>query len=109
MFRTSGDPGKHDSAREGARRRIRRAREGDGAITMRHRWYAGSIAALLSGALVFTVAYPWLDRLLIQPLNFGKLTLADVVHVPAIAVAAALSLALLAVVVLVPTRLKQPS
>lgn len=63
----------------------------------------------LAGSLVFTLAYPWIDRLLIQPLNLGKITLADVVHAPAIAVAAVLSLALLAVVVLVPTRLKQPS
>ncbi|MNS81248.1 putative inner membrane protein [compost metagenome] len=61
------------------------------------------------GAGVFTLAYPWIEAVFIRPLNFGKLTLADLFHAPALAVAIGLALILLAVVTLVPTRLKQLS
>lgn len=60
------------------------------------------------GATVFTLAYPWIEGVFIKPLNFGKLTLADLFHAPALAVAIGLALVLLAVVTLVPTRLKRP-
>jgi uncharacterized membrane protein YedE/YeeE len=63
----------------------------------------------LVGALAFTVAYPALEALLIKPLNFGPITMADVLHAPAVAVAAGLALVLLAVVLILPTRLRRPS
>lgn len=58
MFGMSGDPEKNGSARVGVRRRLRRERRRDSKITLQHRWYAGGIAALLSGALVFTGVTP---------------------------------------------------
>ncbi len=58
----------------------------------------------LVGALVFTLAFPALDRLFIQPLSMGSVTLADLAHAPALWVALALSALLLAVVALLPTR-----
>ena len=61
------------------------------------------------GAAAFTAAYPVVEAVFIKPLNFGKLTLADLVHAPALTVAIGLALVLLAVVTLVPTRLKRPS
>ena len=61
------------------------------------------------GAGAFTAAYPLIEALFIKPLNFGKITLADVFHAPALVVAIGLALVLLAVVTLVPTRLKRPS
>jgi hypothetical protein len=61
------------------------------------------------GAGAFTAAYPVIEAVFIKPLNFGKLTLADVFQAPALAVAVWLALVLLAVVTLVPTRLKRPS
>ena len=50
--------GNDGSARSGMRRRLREARERDRRLTMRHRWYAGGIATLLSGALIFTGVTP---------------------------------------------------
>lgn len=63
----------------------------------------------LVGAGAFTVAYPAIETALIKPLNLGQLTLADVLHAPALAVAIGLALVLLAVVALVPTRRKRLS
>ena len=50
--------GNDGSARSGMRRKLREARERDRRLTMRHRWYAGGIATLLSGALIFTGVTP---------------------------------------------------
>lgn len=58
----------------------------------------------LAGALVFTLAYPLLDRLFIQPLSMGSVTLADLMHAPALWVALGLSALLIAVVSFLPTR-----
>lgn len=58
----------------------------------------------LAGALVFTLAFPTLDRLFIRPLNMGSVTLADLFHAPALWIAVALSAVLIAVVTLLPTR-----
>ncbi|WP_137845653.1 LPXTG cell wall anchor domain-containing protein [Microbacterium sp. 2FI] len=44
--------------RLGTRRRMRRERNRDRNLTMRHRWYAGGIATLLTGALIFTGVTP---------------------------------------------------
>ncbi|WP_347978060.1 SpaA isopeptide-forming pilin-related protein [Microbacterium sp. ProA8] len=55
------------SARSGMRRRLREARERDRRLTMRHRWYAGGIATLLSGALIFTGVTPALAEVVPPP------------------------------------------
>src|SRR5512138_1247674 len=39
---------------ESSRRRARKDMRDERKLTMRHRWYAGGIAALVSGALMFT-------------------------------------------------------
>lgn len=62
----------------------------------------------LAGALVFTLAFPTLDRLFIQPLDMGSVTLADLAHAPALWVALGLSALLLAVVAFLPTRPASP-
>jgi len=54
----SGYWGNDGSARTGIRRGLRAARERDRRLTIRHRWYAGGIATLLSGALIFTGMSP---------------------------------------------------
>jgi uncharacterized membrane protein YedE/YeeE len=58
----------------------------------------------LAGALVFTLAFPTLDRLFIQTLNMGSVTLADLAAAPALWIALALSAVLIAVVSFLPTR-----
>lgn len=62
----------------------------------------------LVGALVFTLLYPTLDRLVISRLDMGSVTLADLFHAPALWVAAALSAAILAIIALLPTRPASP-
>src|SRR6478736_7334077 len=54
----SGYWGNDGSSRTGIRRGMRAARERDRRLTMRHRWYAGGIATLLSGALIFAGMSP---------------------------------------------------
>ncbi|HET9002554.1 MAG TPA: YeeE/YedE thiosulfate transporter family protein [Gemmatimonadaceae bacterium] len=66
-----------------------------------------AFAALLggiTGALVFTLVYTLIQGSLIKPLDYGKITLATVLHMPAVIVALALAAVLLAVVTLVPTE-----
>lgn len=55
------------------------------------------------GALVFTLVYGWLQPILFKPLDFGKLTLFDLVHLPALVVAVAMAAVLIGVIALVPT------
>ena len=65
-----------------------------------------ALVALLggvTGALVFTVVYTRIEATLIKPLNYGKITLPDVLHLPAIAVAIGLAVVLLTAVTLLPT------
>ncbi len=57
----------------------------------------------LTGSLAFTLVYTVLEPMLIRPLDFGKIRLSDVLHLPAFAVAVALAAILLAVVTIVPT------
>jgi uncharacterized repeat protein (TIGR01451 family)/LPXTG-motif cell wall-anchored protein len=54
----SGYWGNDGSARTGIRRSLRAARERDRRLTIRHRWYAGGVATVLSGALIFTGLSP---------------------------------------------------
>jgi uncharacterized membrane protein YedE/YeeE len=58
----------------------------------------------LTGSLLFTFLYTVLEPLLIRPLNFGKIRLSDVLHVPAFGVALVLASILVAIVATVPTR-----
>jgi len=57
----------------------------------------------IAGALIFTLVYTLIEAPLIKPLNFGKITLADVLHVPAMIVAVGLAAVFLTAVSLMPT------
>ena len=57
----------------------------------------------VAGALLFTLAYTLIQGWLIKPLDFGKITLPDLLHVPAMAVAVALAAVFLTAVTLMPT------
>ena len=56
------------------------------------------------GALAFTLVYRLIEAPLIKPLSYGKITWADVLHVPALGVAMVLAVALIAAVRFLPTR-----
>lgn len=62
-----------------------------------------AIAGGLFGALLFSAVYRYVEPIFITPLNFGKLTLVDVLHLPAFAVALLLATILVSVVALLPT------
>lgn len=64
------------------------------------------LVALLGGvvgALVFTLVYRLIEGALIKPLSYGKITLADVLHLPPVVAAIVLGTVLLTVVRLLPT------
>jgi uncharacterized protein len=64
----------------------------------------------ITGALLFTLVYTLIEGSLIKPLNYGKITLADLLHVPAMAAAVGLAAVFLTAVTLMPTlRDKSPS
>lgn len=66
-----------------------------------------ALAALLggiAGALVFTLVYSLIQGTLIRPLDYGKITLASVLHLPAVVVSIALAAVLLTAVTLLPTE-----
>jgi uncharacterized membrane protein YedE/YeeE len=58
----------------------------------------------VAGALVFTLVYTLIEGTLIKPLSYGKITLADVLHVPAVGVAIGLAAVFLTAVSLLPTE-----
>ena len=65
-----------------------------------------AFAALLggiTGALVFTLVYTLIQSALIKPLDYGKITLATLLNVPALVVAVGLAAVLLTAVTLLPT------
>ena len=62
-----------------------------------------TIVGGLAGALAFTLVYPLLSRLL-SALDFGSVTLADVAHLPPVAVALMLAGSLVLIVAVLPTR-----
>ena len=71
-----------------------------------------ALAALLGGvfgALVFTLVYTLIEGALIKPMNYGKITLASVLHLPPVAVAVALAALFLTAVTLLPTERRRPS
>ena len=57
----------------------------------------------VTGALLFTLVYTLIQGWLIKPLDFGKITLADVFHIPAMVAAVALAAVFLTAVTLMPT------
>jgi hypothetical protein len=66
-----------------------------------------ALVALLggvAGALVFTLVYTVIEGWLIKPLNLGKITLADLFHLPAMVVAVGLAAVFLTAVTLLPTN-----
>ena len=63
-----------------------------------------AVAGGLAGAAAFTLAYPALAPTLMASWDLGRLTLADVTHLPPLAAAALLALALAVVVWRLPTR-----
>ncbi|HEY9899221.1 MAG TPA: YeeE/YedE thiosulfate transporter family protein [Pantanalinema sp.] len=68
-----------------------------------------TLAGGLGGALAFTLAFPALERSLITPFNYGKITLADLIHLPPLGIAVGLALILAAFAFLAPTQLRRPS
>jgi hypothetical protein len=58
----------------------------------------------VTGALVFTLVYTLIEGTLIKPLSYGKITLADVLHAPAVLVAVGLAAVFLTAVSLFPTK-----
>lgn len=56
------------------------------------------------GALVFTLVYGWLQPILIKPMDYGKLTLSGVLHVPALVAAVALAAVFVGAIALLPKR-----
>ncbi len=59
------------------------------------------------GALVFTLVYTTIIAPIVKVADFGKITLFDVLHLPAIAVALAVGLIFLAVIRMLPTEVKK--
>ena len=69
-----------------------------------------AIVAILGGvvgALAFTLAYTTLVEPIIKMANFGKITLADVLHLPSIVVALIVGAIFVAVIKFLPTQLKK--
>ena len=62
----------------------------------------------ITGALVFTLVYRLIEAPLIKPLSYGKLTVPDLLHLPAVAVAIGVAALFLTVVTLLPTQRSQP-
>lgn len=65
-------------------------------------WF--TILGGILGALVFTLLYDVLDPILIKPMSYGKLTLADVLHVSPVVLAVILSAAFITMIRMLPTR-----
>ncbi len=69
-----------------------------------------AIAAILGGvvgALVFTIVYTTLIDPLVKLANFGKITLPEVLHLPAIGVALAVGAIFLVIIRLLPTDVRK--
>ena len=57
----------------------------------------------VAGALLFTLVYTLIETPLIKPMNYGKITLFGLLHLPPVIVAIALAAVFLAGVTLLPT------
>lgn len=64
-------------------------------------WFA--LLGGVTGALLFTLVYRLIEAPLIKPMNYGKITLADLLHWPPLAVAVAFAAILVAFVAWFPT------
>lgn len=63
----------------------------------------GAVLGGVAGAMAFSLTFKSLEAVLIKPFNYGKITLADALHLPAIVLALALGAAFLVIVKLLPT------
>ena len=68
-------------------------------------WFA--LLGGIAGALTFTLVYSLIENSLIKPLNYGKITLGDLIHVPAVAIAIGLAAVMLTTVTLLPTERRE--
>jgi hypothetical protein len=69
-----------------------------------------AIAAILggvTGALLFTLVYTTLIAPVVEMMDFGRITLAEVLHVPTIAVALVVGAIFIAVISWLPTEIKK--
>jgi uncharacterized membrane protein YedE/YeeE len=57
----------------------------------------------VTGALLFTLVYRLIEAPLIKPMSYGKITLADLLHAPTIAIALIVAALFLTAVTLIPT------
>jgi uncharacterized membrane protein YedE/YeeE len=67
-----------------------------------------AIGGGLLGALLFTLAYGAMQPVVVKPLDYGKITLASLLHLPTVVVAVLLGAVLLAAVTLLPTERPAP-
>ena len=65
-------------------------------------WFA--LGGGIVGALLFTIVYRWLAPIFIERFNYGKITLADVAHIPTAAAAVGLAIIIFAVLRMLPDR-----
>ena len=56
------------------------------------------------GALLFTIVYRWLAPVFVERFNYGKITLADVAHIPTTVAAVGLAMVIFVVLKLLPDR-----
>ncbi len=71
----------------------------------RDAWFA--LGGGVVGALVFTLVYESLIAPIVKMMDFGRITVQDVLHVPAIAAALVIGVLFLVVVKVLPTQLKR--
>jgi uncharacterized membrane protein YedE/YeeE len=68
-----------------------------------------AIAGGITGALVFTLAYAALEPIFVKPWNFGKVTVASALNVPAPIAAAIMAVIIIAAVRYLPTVIDRTS
>lgn len=71
----------------------------------RDAWFA--LGGGVVGALVFTLVYESLIAPIVKMMDFGRITVQDVLHVPAIAAALVIGVLFLVIVKVLPTQLKR--
>ena len=71
----------------------------------RDAWFA--ILGGVVGAFGYSLAYSALENVLIKPMNYGKVTLQDAVHLPSLLVAVVMAALMLLIVWKLPTEVKK--